>query len=118
MTFGDSSDAIPLSSHLRFGKYDKLNFQISLNEDLPLASGAGYFKIGISYPAGSRARLFTGLSSGFYESLGFVQQLVLPLSDRFDLDLSTRLGSADGHFEGGFALGLRLHMPFGTSETQ
>ena len=115
MTFGDSSETIPMSAHLRFGNFEKANFQVSLNEDLPLASGAGYFKLGLGYHAGSRVLLFTGLSLGFYEDVGLVQQVVVPLSDRFDLDLSTRLGSTDGKFAGGFALGLRLHIPFGTS---
>ncbi|MEN8007686.1 MAG: hypothetical protein ABFS42_11765 [Candidatus Krumholzibacteriota bacterium] len=115
-TFGDSSDNLPMSSHLRIGNYHKANFQTSLNEDLPLASGGGYFKIGMGYPVGSKARLFSGLSAGFYDGLGFVQQVFLPLSNRFDLDLSVRLGSTESLFEGGFAMGLRYHLPFGTRE--
>lgn len=111
--FGDYDDNLPVSAHFRLGNYQRSNFQISLNEDLPLASGTGLFKMGIGYPAGARMQMFTGLSAGFYEDLGLVQQVYAPLSDRFDLDFSTRLGSTDGKFQGGVALGLRYHVPFG-----
>ena len=108
--FGHDS-TIPISGHLRLGNYDKTNFLVSLNENLPLASGGGYFNLGINYPAGRRVRLFTGISAGFYDRIGLVQQVSLPLSDRFGLDLNARVGPAAGQFEGGFAAGLRYHLP-------
>jgi hypothetical protein len=111
MTFGDNSDSIPLSGHIRLGNYEKMNFLVSLNENLPLASGGGYFNMGLGYPAGRSVLLFTGLSAGFYDRPGFVQKVSILLSDRFDLDLSARVGSADDNFEGGFAAGLRYHIP-------
>lgn len=114
--YGDESSSIPMSGHLRLGNYNKVNFQISVNEDLPLASGAGYYKMGLGYPMGSGMRLFSGLSVGFYDQPGLVQQVFLPLSSRFDLDLSARLGSAAGKLEGGLALGLRYHLPWGTTK--
>lgn len=111
MTFGEYSDSMPLSGHIRLGNYEKMNFLVSLNENLPLASGGGYFNMGLGYPAGRSVVLFTGLSAGFYDQAGFVQKVSILLSDRFDLDLSARVGSADGNFEGGFAAGLRYHIP-------
>jgi len=115
-TFGKTGDTTPVSGHLRIGNYDKVNFQTSLNEDLPLASGGGYFKMGLGYPMGSRVRMFSGLSAGFYDRPGFAQQMALSISNRFDLDLAARVGSTDGNLEGGFALGLRYHVPFGSEE--
>ncbi len=109
--FGESSEFMPASAHIRFGNYEKTNFLISLNENLPLASGGGYFNMGINYPTGRRVVLLTGLSAGFHDGPGLVQRVTIPGSDRFDLDLSARLGSADRKFDGGFAAGLRYHIP-------
>jgi hypothetical protein len=110
-SFGEYSDAMPASAHIRFGNYEKANFLVSLNENLPLASGGGYFNMGIDYPAGRWGTLFTGLSAGFHDGPGFVQKITILVADRFNLDLSARLGSADSNFEGGFAAGLRYHIP-------
>jgi len=111
MTFGENSDSTPVSGHLRLGNYETLNFLVSLNENLPLASGGGYFNMGISYPAGRSVVLFTGFSAGFYDGPGFVQKITILVSDRFDLDLSARLGPSEDYLEGGLAAGLRYHIP-------
>ena len=114
--FGDESSEIPFSAHLRLGNYTAANFLVTVNEDLPLASGGGPVKVGLAYPVGSRGGMFSGFSGGFYDNLGFVQQAFLPISSRFDLDLALRLGLADSKFEGGVSVGVRYHLPFGGAE--
>jgi hypothetical protein len=90
--------------------YNYFNPYIAL-ESRYFGNGGGYFNMGVDYPAGRWGTLFTGLSAGFYDGPGFVQKITILVSDRFDLDLSARLGSADSNFEGGFAAGLRYHIP-------
>ena len=109
--FNDGSKSIPISGHLRLGNYWTGHFLCSLNENLPLASGGGYFNLGVEYPVGRRVWLFTGVSAGFYDSMGIVQKVFIRLSDRFDLDLCGNIGAAASEFAGGFAAGLRYHIP-------
>jgi len=101
----------PFSGHLRLGNHEKLHVLATLNENLPMASGGGYYNLGLGYPIGKRVRSFTGLSAGFYENIGVVQQLSIRISDRFDLELSARGGSSGDEFEGGVAAGVRYHLP-------
>jgi hypothetical protein len=111
--FGENESSTPLSAHLRFGNYSALHFLGTLNENLPLTSGGGYINLGVGYPAGNRAQMFTGFSATPYDQLGLIQKISWQLSDRFDLDLNGRVGNAGGKFEGGISLGLRYHLPLG-----
>jgi len=81
-----------------------------LGENLPLASGGGYAVIGVGYPLGERTRMFTGLSAGFYESIGLAQQVSVRLTNHLDLDLNARGGFVGSILEGGVSAGLRLHL--------
>ncbi len=111
-TFGLPSRRTQFSGHVRIGNYHETYLLCTHNENLPLASGGGATKIGLGYPAGSRVRLFSGLSFNFYSEPGFVQQMSLPLWDRFVLDLSARLGKTAGKTESGFSVGLQYHYSF------
>lgn len=115
-TFGEEGDEFPISGHLRFGNYRRTSLMFTVNEDLPLAAGSGFAKLGLSMPLGAKARLFTGASVGFYEDMGLVEQVTVAISERFDLDLGVRLGSTDSKFNGGVAVGLRYHIPTGTAD--
>ena len=111
--FGERETATPLSAHLRLGSYAAVHFLTTFNENLPLASGGGYFTMGIGYPVGSRANFFTGASGFPYDRGGLVQKVSVRLSDRFDLDLNGRVGWTAGNLENGFSFGLRYHLPLG-----
>jgi hypothetical protein len=107
---GDNTGSVPMSAHLRIGRRDALQIRLSLNENLPLASGGGFVNLGVGYPVGRGVRLYSGASTGFYDGWGLVQKAAVPLSARFALDLCARFGSAAGAFEGGFAAGLRYNL--------
>ena len=111
--FGSYEDSEPVSAHLRLGNYSAGHFLATFNENLPLASGGGYLNLGIGYPGGKKASLFSGLTATPYDGLGFVQKVSWKLSTGFDLDLKGRAGFSEGNFEGGFSLGLRYHIPLG-----
>ncbi len=99
-------DKIPVSGHLRFGYLDNYYFLISLQENLPLASGGGYFDIGIGYGEYESLKSFTGLSFGFYERPGFIQQFRFKTKSHFDFDLSIRLGKGGGKTENAISAGV------------
>lgn len=111
--FSEGHMGVPVSFHMRFGNYIKTHFLMSYNENMPMVSGGGNFIMGLGYPAGRRAMLFSGFSAAPYDRLGLVQKLSWQLSDRFDMDLNARIGQAAGHFEGSISLGLRYHLPLG-----
>ena len=110
---GDRETTPPVSAHLRFGNYSAAYFLATLNENLPLASGGGYYNLGIGYPVSNKVRMFTGLTAGPYDRPGVVQKVSWQLSERFDLDLNGRFGKAGGNPEFGISIGLRYHLPLG-----
>lgn len=114
LEFGSYEEATPISGHLRIGNYSKAYFLATYNENLPLVSGGGYINLGVGYPGGTRASLFTGFSAMPYDGLGIVQKISWRISNGFDLDLNGRAGVTGGNFEGGFSLGLRYHLPLGS----
>lgn len=115
LDFGEGERSIPLTGHIRFGRYDGAYVLVSFNENQPLVSGGGNAVLGLGYPTGSRAGMFTGFSLDPYDRAGFVHRMSWRLSDGFDLDLSGRAGKAGSEFEGSVSLGLRYHIPLGPS---
>lgn len=111
--FSDWTMDTPVTAHLRLGSYAAAHFLATYNENLPMISGGGHIILGMGYPAGGRASMFTGFSGYPYDQIGLVQKVSWMVSDRFDLDLNARAGGAAGHFEGSVSLGLRYHLPFG-----
>lgn len=109
-SFGQGDNRLNYSWHIRLGSMKKGHFIVSMAENEPLISGGGHVDVGIGYPTGKHSHMFTGVNGGFYDRLGFLQQgrfrIIRPLS----LDLSVRLGSAGGEFEGGFSGGLVFHI--------
>lgn len=99
-------DDIPISAHLRLGNLDKLHFATSFAENTPLISGGSFIDIGVGYPSGHYTRMFSGLSVGFYDQIGFVQQIRFKLNRTLDTDITVRLGEAGGVFEGSLSSGL------------
>ena len=99
-------DDIPVSAHIRFGSIDGRHFLASFAENLPLASGGGYFDVGLGYPVGKTVRMFTGLSAAFYNQPGFLQQARFRISKGFDGELAVRFGQAGGELEASLSGGL------------
>jgi hypothetical protein len=68
--------------------------------------------MGMGYSSsGAQVRGFTGLSGGFWEGLGFAQNIEFALTDRLWLDLGARLASTESTFDGGGSLGFSYRMP-------
>jgi len=113
LDFSEGTMDTPVTAHLRLGSYAAAHFLATYNENLPMVSGGGHIILGMGYPAGERASMFTGFSMYPYDQIGLAQKVSWMVSDRFDLDLNARAGAAAGHFEGSISLGLRYHLPFG-----
>jgi hypothetical protein len=84
------------TGHIRLGNLEKTYFMFSHAESTPLVSAGGMANIGIGYPAGRSVHLFSGLSGGFYDGAGFLQQGRFRLSQNLALDMTPRLGSGGG----------------------
>lgn len=104
--FDDLYEEISISYHLRLGNIKKFHFILSTAENTPLISGGGLFNLGFGYPAGSKMSMFTGLSFGFYDLPGFLQQSRMRINNRIDTDITLRLGGAGDAFEGSLSAGL------------
>ena len=106
ISFDGLREKISISGHVRAGNIKKVHFIFSFGENTPLISGGGLFDLGFGYPAGSNMRMFTGLSFGFYDRSGFLQQTRIRINNRIDTDITLRLGGAGGAFEGSLSGGL------------
>ena len=106
LMMSQEKDDIPISAHLRFGNIEKKHFIASFAENLPLASGGSYFDVGVGYPVGKSARMFTGVSAAFYNQPGFLQQARFRISGSFDGEVAVRLGQAGGELEASISGGL------------
>lgn len=101
-----------VSFHLRLGSLEKGYFGISFAENQPLISGGGLFDIGAGYRVGKRFDMFTGASAGFYDRLGFLQQIGFKANRNISFDLNFRLGQSEGISECAISAGTRLHFDF------
>ena len=101
------NDGIDVSFHLRIGNPHETFFMVSFAENVPLASGGGYYEMGVGGRLGKSVDIFSGMSAGFYDRAGFVQHVRFAGSNRVALDLTIRLGEAAEQFEGSIAGGLR-----------
>ena len=99
-------ERISVSGHLRVGNIKKVHLIFSFAENTPLISGGGLFDFGFGHPAGRNLRMFTGLSAGFYDRLGFLHQSRIRLSNMIDTDITFRIGAAGDAFEGSLSGGL------------
>ena len=106
ISFDDLSHKLTVSGHLRVGEIDKPHLILSFGENTPLISGGGLFNLGFGNTAGRNLRLFTGLSAGFYDRLGFLHQSRIRLNNRIDTDITFRIGAAGDAFEGSLSWGL------------
>lgn len=101
-----NSHNIRLSMHLRLGNIDQGYLAVSYAENTPLISGGGPFDLGFGYRVHRSVYLFTGMSAGFYDGVGFLQQARVGLMRRLSLDVAMRLGGAGGAFEPAISAGL------------
>ncbi|MCK4856616.1 MAG: hypothetical protein KAT58_01475 [candidate division Zixibacteria bacterium] len=108
---GDFEKTTKLSGHLRVGRPDKLFFSLSVNENLQLVSGGGYFDLGIGFSCGRNTLLFNGVSGGLFDEGGVVHQFRARLSRRLDLNVNFRWGSSVGVFENAVSAGLVYRFP-------
>jgi hypothetical protein len=92
--------------HLRFGDPRRFYFLMSINENMPLVSGGGYFDFGVGVGNRKNANLFLGFSSGLYDSPGFVSQFQWPMDNHLYLTGALRYGSVSGISETGYSIGL------------
>ena len=106
ISFDGLREKISISGHVRAGNIKKVHFIFSFGENTPLISGGGLFDFGFGHPAGRNLRMFTGLSAGFYDRLGFLHQSRIRLSNRIDTDITFRIGAAGDAFEGSLSGGL------------
>jgi len=102
----EDSDPINFSGHLRLGHERYAHLIISLAESTPLYSSGGPFVIGLGYSPHSSIRLLSGISAGFYDGVGFTQQILVSADDHLAVQLSGRIGSAEGDTEAGLSAGL------------
>jgi hypothetical protein len=107
----EEDDYIPFSAHLRLGNYHKIYFMASLMENTPLISGGSLFDAGMGYHIGRSLHMYSGLSVGFYDQPGFIQQARIRLSQNLSLDVAGRFGIADDIVEGGLSAGLVYRIP-------
>jgi hypothetical protein len=103
-------DPVPFSFHVRLGELNTIYLRAGLMENTPLASGGGLLDLGAGYRISEGLHMFTGISVGFYEQTGFLQQARVKLGHRVNLDLSGRAGSVDGIFEYGLSAGLLIRV--------
>lgn len=106
LVFPYYNDRVPFSTHLRIGNHQKVYFITSLAENTPIISGGGIFNLGFGYPAGKNARMYSGLTVGFYDRPGFLQHVQFPLSNKLNGEISIRIGGAGDAFEGSFSGGV------------
>lgn len=97
---------VAFSGHVQLGNLEKTHFMASFAENTPLVSGGSYFDVGMGIPLGKHARLFTGVSGGFYDMGGVITQARFKVSRTLDADLAVRLGEAADIIEGSVAAGL------------
>lgn len=105
-SFDSPYEKIAVSGHLRMGNIEKFHFKFSFAENTPIISGGGLFDLGFGYSAGSKTRMFTGLSFGFYDRPGLLQQSRIRLNNKVDTDISIRIGKAGDAFEGSLSAGV------------
>ncbi len=91
------------SFHLRLGSLRGFYFLGSFAENSPLIAGGGYFDAGFGYPLGRRIRMYSALSAGPYDHVGYLQQIDLGLSKTMALNLAIRAGESEQIFEGAAA---------------
>lgn len=104
--FDTEAEHVTFSSHLRIGDIRGGYLMASIAENTPLISGGSWFDLGLGYTLSPKFQGFTGLSAGMYDRAGFLQQGRFRIHRHVDLDVSLRLGGADGSFEGGISAGL------------
>ena len=106
ISFDNFNEKITVSGHLRLGNMNKFHIMFSSAENTPLISGGGIFDLGFGYRFGRDLRMFTGASAGFYDRIGFLHQSRIRINNRFDTDITFRIGGAGDAFEGSLSGGL------------
>lgn len=108
----ESRAKIPMSGHLRLGPRDQVYAIASLAENTPIHSGGGLVNVGLGYRATTAVRGFTGLSGGFYEQVGILQQVSVDLPRHpIQIHASFRVGEVDSELETGASVGLVYSAP-------
>lgn len=102
----ESYDKIAASGHIRIGPPDKFYVIMSVAENSPIVAGGGYFNIGFGFKSHKYLSMFTGISGGFYDRPGVIQQGRFRLSRNLDADITLRMGKAEDIFEGSISGGL------------
>ncbi|MEZ4650270.1 MAG: hypothetical protein R3E97_16100 [Candidatus Eisenbacteria bacterium] len=103
---------IPVSCHLRLGPRDEAFLLASVAENTPIYSGGGLVNIGLGYRVADGVRFFTGLTTGFYEQPGVIQQASFDVpSTPIQLQLSARLGEFGDMPESGGSIGI-VYAPY------
>ncbi len=96
-----------VSGHLRLGRVTAPGYLLlSVGENTPILAGGGLFNMGWGYPAGRNVSLFSGLTGGFYDRAGFLQQARIRLFRGVSIESSGRIGVAESITEGSISAGL------------
>ena len=95
---------------LRIGNKAKFHFSTEYLSNTPLFSGGGIGDIGFGFGSTeSRNLTWIGASVGPYQKLGIALKQDIEASQRFDILLRGRAGSAENNFEGAFSAGIRFN---------
>lgn len=96
-----------VSAHVRFGRLDRFYVSSSWFENVPAASGGGYFDIGLGTRARRNLDLWFGVSgAGPYDGGGVLVKSSWRVSPTFSLALQARLGSSEDIDENAISLGV------------
>ncbi|HET9950498.1 MAG TPA: hypothetical protein VFS09_01760 [Candidatus Eisenbacteria bacterium] len=98
-------EIVPASGHLRFGRREGTHFSMHLNEDLPLTSGGGAFRMGVGFRPARVADIWLGSAVFPYDRPGFVARADIHATRFLDLHATGRLGGSEGVEENAFSLG-------------
>jgi hypothetical protein len=105
--FGGDYEIAPASGHLRLGKRTGY-FSMNLNEDVPLTSGAGAFRMGAGFRASKNFDFWLGAGAVPYDQVGLVVRTDIHATRFLDLHATGRLGGSQGISENAVSVGVTL----------
>lgn len=98
-------EIVPASGHIRFGARTGTHFSMNLNEDIPLTSGGGAFRMGFGFRPAKVADIWLGMGAIPYDKTGFVARTDIHATRFLDLHATGRLGGSEGIRENAFSVG-------------
>ncbi|HET7904252.1 MAG TPA: hypothetical protein VFM17_06815 [Candidatus Eisenbacteria bacterium] len=109
-------EILPVSAHIRAGRRDGFHFSVHMNDQAPLVSAGGPYRLGFGFRPARRVGAWLGMGTPDpFDRAGFVAKADINVFRYLDVNAIGRLGGSEGLSENAGAVGVTFKFPWGES---